>query len=94
MSEELDNKEIIGNWVTFIAETDKGYMLGFRTNNTRLEDIHDGAWFVADYFDIFDPINNGSPMLFPVEMYLIFLLSLMETTLNMPQIQHMIPTST
>jgi hypothetical protein len=67
MSETLENKEIIGNWVTFIAETDKGYMLGFRTNNTRLEDIHDGAWFVANYFDIFDPINNGSPMLFPVE---------------------------
>lgn len=67
MSEELDNKELIGNWVTFIAETDKGYMYGFRTNETRLKDIHGGAWFVADYFDIFDPINNGSPMLFPVE---------------------------
>lgn len=67
MSEQLDNKEIIGDWTTFIAETDKGYMYGFRTNNTKLEDIHKSACFVADYFDIFDPINNGSPMLFPVE---------------------------
>jgi hypothetical protein len=67
ISETLDNKEIMGNWVTFIAETDKGHMLGFRTNETRLEDISYGGCFVADYFDIFDPINNGSPMLFPVE---------------------------
>ncbi len=68
MSEGLDTKEITkGKWVTFIAETDKGSMLGFRTNETKLEDIDYGAWFVADYFDIFDPINNGSPMLFPVE---------------------------
>ncbi|WP_269848552.1 hypothetical protein [Methanosarcina horonobensis] len=42
-------------------------MLGFRTNETRLKDINYGVSFVADYFDIFDPINNGSPMLFPVE---------------------------
>jgi hypothetical protein len=52
---------------TFIAETDKGYMLGFRTNETRLEDISYSVDFVADYFDILDPINNGSPILFPVE---------------------------
>ncbi|MDD2340909.1 MAG: hypothetical protein PHG79_11925 [Methanosarcina sp.] len=64
----FDNqREIIGNWITFIAETDKGYMLGFRTNETRLEDIDYSTSFVANYFDIFDPINNGSSMLFPVE---------------------------
>ena len=67
MTELVDNKEIIGNWTTFIAETDKGYMLGFRTNETKLEDINFGGSFVADYFDIFDPINNGSPILFPIE---------------------------
>ncbi|WP_440946019.1 hypothetical protein ACSAZL_18355 [Methanosarcina sp. T3] len=67
MSEIFDNKKIIGNWMTFIAETDKGYMLGFRTNETSLEDIHFSGSFVADYFDIFDPINNGSPILFPIE---------------------------
>ena len=60
-------QEIIGNWIPFIAETDKGYMYGFRTNETRLKDIDYGVSFVADYFDIFDPINNGSPILFPVE---------------------------
>lgn len=67
MTEIFDNKEITGNWTTFIAETEKGYMLGFKTNETRLEDIRFGSSFIADYFDIFDPINNGSPILFPVE---------------------------
>lgn len=67
-TEIFDNqREIIGNWIPFIAETDKGYMLGFRTNETRLEDIDYSTSFVADYFDVFDPINNGSPILFPVE---------------------------
>ncbi|MDQ1251092.1 MAG: hypothetical protein QG646_161 [Euryarchaeota archaeon] len=60
-------QEIIGNWIPFIAETDKGYMLGFRTNETRLEDIEFDAGFVADYFDIFDPISKGSPLLSPIE---------------------------
>lgn len=68
MTETLDNKRVArGKWVTFITETDKGYMLGFRTNETRLEDIDRGFDFVANYFDIFDPINNGSPILFPIE---------------------------
>lgn len=66
-TEVFDNKTINGNWTTFIAETDKGYMLGFRTNETRLEDISYSVDFVADYFDIFDPINNESPILFPIE---------------------------
>jgi hypothetical protein len=67
MTEIFDNKELCSHWTSFIAETDKGYMLEFRTNDTRLEDIHCGESLIADYFDIFDPINNGSPMLFPVE---------------------------
>jgi len=57
----------LGGWTTFIAETEKGYMLGFRTNEPVLQDISFSADFVADYFDIFDPINKGSPILFPVE---------------------------
>lgn len=65
-TEVFGSKEI-GNWTTFIAETDKGYMYGFRTNETRLEDISFGKEFNADYFDIFDPINNGSPILYPIE---------------------------
>ncbi|AKB81888.1 hypothetical protein MSBR3_1310 [Methanosarcina barkeri 3] len=67
-TEIFDNqREIIGNWIPFIAETEKGYMLGFRTNETKLEDIDYITSFVADRFDVFDPINNGSPLLFPVE---------------------------
>jgi len=66
-TEVFDSKEMIGSWTTFIAETDKGYMYGFRTNETKLEDISFGREFVADYFDIFDPVNNGSPILYPVE---------------------------
>ncbi|WP_196296957.1 hypothetical protein [Methanosarcina barkeri] len=68
MTEIFDNKEIdSGNWITFIAETEKGHMLGFKTNKTRLKDIDYITSFVADNFDVFDPINNGSPMIFPVE---------------------------
>lgn len=67
MNETFDNGETSRNWTTFIAETDKGHMLGFRTNATRLEDIEFSEWFVADYFDIFDPINKESPILSPVE---------------------------
>jgi len=66
-TEIFDNKTISGNWTTFIAETDKGHMLGFRTNDSRLQDISFSVDFVADYYDIFDPINSGSPILFPVE---------------------------
>jgi len=66
-TEFFDDREAIGDWTTFIAETDKGYMLGFRTNETRLKDIEFGDSFVVDHFDVFDPINNGSPILFPIE---------------------------
>ncbi len=66
-TETFDNKTTLGGWTTFIAETEKGYMLGFRTNESRIQDISFSADFVADYFDIFDPISNGSPILFPVE---------------------------
>lgn len=66
-TEIFDNKTIAGNWTTFIAETEKGYMLGFRTNESVLQDISFSTDFVADYYDIFDPINKESPILFPVE---------------------------
>lgn len=66
-TEIFDNKTTPGGWTTFIVETEKGYMLGFRTNESVLQDISFSANFVADYFDIFDPISNGSPILFPVE---------------------------
>jgi hypothetical protein len=66
-TEIFDDQKIGGNWTSFIAKTEKGYMLGFKTNETRLEDIDYSTEFVADYIDIFDPINNGSSILFPVE---------------------------
>lgn len=69
-TEIFDNQqEIIGNWIPFIAETKKGYMLGFRTNETRLEDIEFIDDIVVNYFDVFDPINKGSPILYPVENF-------------------------
>jgi hypothetical protein len=64
---ETFNKKTGVNWTSFIAETEKGHMLGFRTNETKLEDIYFSADIVADYFDVFDPINKGSPILYPVE---------------------------
>lgn len=66
-TETFDSREAGGNWTTFIAETEKGYMLGFRTNETRLEDIEFITEIVVNYFDVFDPINKGSPILYPVE---------------------------
>lgn len=67
MTELVNNRHLNGNWISFIAETEKGYMIGFKTNETRLEDIQFSVDFVADYYDVFDPINTGSPILFPVE---------------------------
>lgn len=68
MTETFDSRYMAqGKWVNFIAETEKGPMLCFRTNETWLEDINFGASFVADHSDIFDPINNGSSILFPIE---------------------------
>ena len=32
-TEIFDNKTIQGGWTTFIAETEKGYLLGFRKMN-------------------------------------------------------------
>lgn len=64
-TEALDNKSIRGNWITFIAETEDGYMLGFKTNESILEDISFRKLVVVDYVDIFDPISKNSPLLYP-----------------------------
>ena len=66
-TEALDNKSIRGNWTTFIAETEDGYMLGFKTNKSTLEDISFRETVVVDYVDIFDPINKNAPILYPIE---------------------------
>lgn len=66
-TEALDNKSIRGNWTTFIAETEDGYMLGFKTNQSILEDISFGELVVVDFVDIFDPISKNSPILYPTK---------------------------
>lgn len=65
-SELLDNKSIRGSWTTFIAETDDGYMMGFRTNESILDDISLSKTIVVDNIDIFDPVNNKSLILYPL----------------------------
>ena len=63
----LDNRTIGGNWTTFITKTEDGYMLGFKTDESILEDIHIREFVVVDYVDIFNPINKNSPILYPVK---------------------------
>ncbi len=65
-TETLNNKLINGNWTTFIAETDEGYMLGFKTNESTLTDIYYGVGVVIDSVDIFDPIYKSGPILYPM----------------------------
>jgi len=64
---ELFDNNSIGIWNTFIAETDDGYMLGFKTDVSTLEDISFGKTIVVDNIDIFDPINNNSLILSPLK---------------------------
>lgn len=66
-TEALDNKSIRGNWTMFITETEDGYMLGFKTNKSILEDISFRELVVVDYVDIFDPISKNSPILYPAK---------------------------
>jgi hypothetical protein len=66
-TEVLANKSIDdGKWITFIAETEDGYMLGFESNESVLDDIYFSAEVVVEDIDIFDPINKDSPILYPV----------------------------
>ena len=65
-TEKFDNRLVIGNWTTFIAETDEGYMLGFKTNESTLTDISFGVSVVMDSVDIFDPIYKNGPILYPI----------------------------
>jgi len=65
-TEKLNNKLIIGNWTTFIAETNEGYMLGFKTDESTLTDISYGVTVVMDSVDIFDPIYKNGPILYPM----------------------------
>lgn len=66
-TQALDNRTIGGNWTTFITKTEEGYMLGFKTNESILEDIHIREFVVVDYVDIFNPLNGNSPILYPAK---------------------------
>lgn len=68
-TETLNNKLINGNWTTFIAETDEGYMLGFKTNESTLTDIYFSVGVVMDSVDIFDPIYKNGPVLYPMRIF-------------------------
>lgn len=65
-TEELANKSIDdGKWITFIAETVSGYMLGFKSNASILEDIDFIAEVTVEDIDVFDPISKDGPILYP-----------------------------
>lgn len=66
-TQALDNRTIDENWTTFITKTEDGYMLGFKTNESVLEDIYIRELVVVDYVDIFNPINGNSPILYPTK---------------------------
>ena len=55
----------VGIWTTFIAETDDGHMMGFKTNESILEDIYFSTDAAMDSIDIFDPIHQNAPILYP-----------------------------
>ena len=68
-TEALDDKIIEGvngYWTTFITKTDDGYMLGFKTNASILDDISFNRLVVVNYVDIFDPIYKNGPVLYPM----------------------------
>ena len=55
----------VGIWTTFIAETDDGHMMGFKTNESILEDIYFSTDAAVGSIDIFDPIHQNAPILYP-----------------------------
>jgi len=66
-TEQLDNKFISnGEWITFIAQTEEGYMLGFESKDDILKDISFSVEVVVEDIDIFNPIDNSGPILYPV----------------------------
>lgn len=67
-TETLDNQSI-GIWTTFIAETDDGYMMGFKTKESILEDIYFNIGVTVDHIDIFDPIHQNAPILYPAREF-------------------------
>lgn len=65
-TESLDNKSINGNWTTSIVNTKHGPMLEFRTNESVLTDISFSKIVVLEQMNNEDPINENSPILYPI----------------------------
>lgn len=65
-TESLDNKSLNGNWTTSIVNTKRGPMLEFRTNESVLADISFSKIVVLEQMDNEDPINENSPILYPI----------------------------
>lgn len=65
-TESLDNKSLNGNWTTSIVSTKHGPMLEFRTNESVLADISFSKIVVLEQMNNEDPINENSPILYPI----------------------------
>jgi len=65
-TESLDNKSLNGNWATSIVNTKYGPMLEFRTNESVLADISFSKIIVLEQMDNEEPINENSPVLYPI----------------------------
>ncbi|OED06743.1 hypothetical protein [Methanosarcina barkeri] len=65
-TESLDNKSLNGNWTTSIVSTKHGPMLEFRTNESVLADISFSKIVVLEQMNNEDPINESSPILYPI----------------------------
>ncbi|WP_440945894.1 hypothetical protein ACSAZL_17625 [Methanosarcina sp. T3] len=65
-AESLDNKSLNGNWTTSIVNTKHGPMLEFRTNESVLADISFSKIVVLEQMNNEDPINENSPILYPI----------------------------
>ncbi|ADI75143.1 conserved hypothetical protein (plasmid) [Methanohalobium evestigatum Z-7303] len=63
----LDKLSSGGYWDDFIAKKDGKIMMGFKTDNSQLHDIHFDRSIVVNHTDIFNPIYNGSLILYPYE---------------------------
>ena len=65
-TETFDNRSLDGNWTTSIVDTKYGPMLEFRTNESVLEDISFSDIVVLEHVNNKDPINESSPILYPI----------------------------
>lgn len=68
-SESFDNRKIDGNWTSYIAETEDGYMLCFQTNASVLENIFLWDRIVVDQVNGLDPLNESNPILYPARNF-------------------------